>query len=124
MATTPENKVKAVIRGWLAKFGDAVKYITPVPGPFGATKADPDFVISFCGIFVAIEAKAPGKKPTKLQLLRHNELRRSGAIVYVVDNPREQLPAIEQALIHRARLYARAVQEFSNATQRDSLHPA
>ena len=30
--TTPENSVKAKIRQWLAGFGDAVCYITPVPG--------------------------------------------------------------------------------------------
>jgi len=117
MATTPENAVKHKIRRWLAKFGDAVSYITPVPGPFGRTKGDPDFLISFCGIFVAIEAKAFGERPTKLQSDKHKELRKSGALVFVVDNPEVQLPDIERGLVYRARLYKRAVDaEMRKAT--------
>lgn len=114
MATTPENREKKKIRTWLDSFGDAVDYITPVPGPFGSTKGDPDFVFSFCGIFAAIEAKARGKKPTKLQLLKHARLRTSGALVFVVDNADAQLPEIEQVLKHRARLYRQAVLESNN----------
>ena len=113
MATTPENRVKAKIRRWLTGFGAAVSYITPVPGPFGSTNGDPDFIFSFCGIFCAIEAKAPGKKPTKLQLAKHRELRASGALVFVVDNPDAQLPVIERGLILRARLYRQAVEQWS-----------
>ncbi len=116
--TTPENRVKAKIRTWLKGFGDAVSYITPVPGPFGSTKGDPDFVISFCGVFVAIEAKAPKKKPTKLQLAKHAELRASGALVFVVDDPDRQLPVIERGLLFRARAYKRAVQ-----TELEHVHP-
>ncbi len=110
MATTPENKTKAKIKKWLATFGSKVSYITPVPGPFGRTPGDPDFVISFCGIFAAIEAKARGKKATKLQLAKHRDLRASGALVFVVDNPDVQLPVIERGLISRARAYKWAVE--------------
>jgi hypothetical protein len=110
MVSTRENPVKARIRVWLNSFGPAVKYLTPVPGPFGKTAGDPDFVISFCGLFVAIEAKGRGKKATKLQLQRHAELRASGALVFVVDNPKVQLPVIERGLIYRARLYRLAVE--------------
>ena len=102
-----ENTVKAKIRAWLNGFGPAVAYITPVPGPFGKTKGD--FVFSFCGLFCAIEAKAPKKKATKLQALKHEELRASGALVFVVDNPKEQLPLIERVLKRRADLYRSAV---------------
>jgi hypothetical protein len=117
VATTPENAVKKKIREWLAKFGSAVSYLTPVPGPFGTTMGNPDFVFSFCGLFVAIEAKARGKKATKLQQDKLAELRASGALTYVVDKPDEQLPAIERGLIHRARLYRRVVEmEQRNAT--------
>lgn len=109
MATTPENRTKAKIRAWLKKFGCAVAYITPVPGPFGATNGDPDFTICFAGIFVCIEAKARGKKATKLQAEKHEALRAAGALVYVVDKPEEQLPHIERTVINLARLYRRAV---------------
>ena len=110
MASTPENKNKRKIRQWLNGFGDAVCYITPVPGPFGTTMGDPDFVISFCGLFVAIEAKARGKEATALQAARLRELAKSGALTFVVDRPDEQLPVIERGLVYRARLYKRAVE--------------
>ena len=124
-ANTPENKEKKVIRKWLLSFGAAVSYITPVPGPFGKSKSDPDFIFSFCGIFVAIEAKARGEKPTKLQLDKHMELRASGALVFVVDHAVAQLPDIERVLKHRARLYRQAVMEFNNVadtTQTNNVH--
>ena len=118
MASTPENKVKKKIRAWLNGFGDAVCYITPVPGPFGTTVGDPDFVISFCGLFVAIEAKAEGKEATKLQAARLRELAKSGAMTFVVDRPEEQLPVIERGLLYRARLYKRAVESGANNVER------
>lgn len=36
---------------------------------------------------VFIEFKAPGKKPTELQVYRHDLLRSQGFTVHVVDNP-------------------------------------
>jgi hypothetical protein len=38
------------------------------------------------GLVAAIEVKAKGKKPTKLQLAVHDQLRGLGAKVYVVDD--------------------------------------
>lgn len=38
------------------------------------------------GITVFIECKAPGEKPTELQLYRHQQLRDKGFTVHVVDH--------------------------------------
>ena len=40
-----------------------------------------------------VEVKATGKSPTALQLKRHEQLRRLGFLVFVLDNP-EQIPHI------------------------------
>lgn len=45
------------------------------------------------GRVVWIEIKTKGKHPNKLQLLRHDELRRHGHIVYVADS-REEIEKI------------------------------
>ena len=39
------------------------------------------------GHIVFVEVKAPGQKPRPLQLKRHEELRRLGFKVYVLDDP-------------------------------------
>ena len=40
-----------------------------------------------------VEVKAPGKKPRRLQLLRHEMLRKLGFKVFILDNP-EQIAGI------------------------------
>ena len=64
MATTPEGKVKDQIKSVLNKFG--IYYFMPVQNGMG--KPGLDFYCCYRGKFIAIEAKAPGKKPTPRQL--------------------------------------------------------
>jgi hypothetical protein len=45
-----------------------------------------DFYVCAFGKFLAIETKAPGKKPTSRQTLTINELCRAGAKVFVIDS--------------------------------------
>lgn len=45
------------------------------------------------GLMAFVEVKAPGKKPRPLQLRRHDELRRLGFPVYVLDDE-AQIPMI------------------------------
>ena len=40
----------------------------------------------YCGLYFAIETKAPGKVPTKLQEQTIAEIRAAGGLVFVIDN--------------------------------------
>ena len=55
----------------------------PVPGGFGASS--PDYLLCINGRFLAIETKAPGKKPTDRQKKLIDEIRRAGGTALVID---------------------------------------
>ncbi len=93
MANTPEGKVKALIKQ-LLKTANAY-YEMPVPGGYGVSGLD--FVVCYNGFFLAIEAKAPGKKPTARQLRTINSIREAGGVALVVDG-KESLKAVAQWL--------------------------
>lgn len=100
---TPEAKVKAAIKKWLAAHGfwaaagkqPAVVrgwYYMPVNNGMGVSGI-PDFIGSLVydahlGAVVpfAIEAKAPGEGPTERQKDRHVEMRAAGWLVLVADD--------------------------------------
>lgn len=93
MAQTPEGKVKAEIKKWLdergfwragAKRPEHVRgwYYMPVSNGMG-THGIPDFMCTFNGRTIGIEAKAPKGVVSENQKLRHEEMRAAGAIVVV-----------------------------------------
>jgi hypothetical protein len=98
---TPESKVKRDIKNWLDERGFwragsrqpsfvAGWYYMPQNMGMGVSGI-PDFIGSVADDFLgakpwAIEAKAPGGKPTQLQLDRHAEMRHAGWLVFVVDD--------------------------------------
>ena len=90
---TPEAKVKAKVKRALANYPDAYTYM-PVPGGFGAVSLD--FLICFRGQFIAVETKAPGKKPTKLQEVTMAAMRRAGAKVFVIDGSADTMAPLLQ----------------------------
>ena len=51
------------------------------------------------GRFAFVEVKAPGQKPRPLQVRRHEQLRRLGFEVFVLDDP-EQIPEIIQGVMN------------------------
>ena len=75
--TTPEGKVKAAIKAVLKRVG--AYYHMPVQNGMGAPSLD--FVCCYKGRFVAIEAKAPGEKPTKRQIQTRNEMTRNRTVL-------------------------------------------
>jgi len=106
---TPEGRVKKAIKQWLDARGywragdarpkDGVRGWYYMPQNMGmGVSGIPDFVGS--GLRGgqpfpwAIEAKAPGGKPTPQQVDRHNEMRAAGWLVLVVDDV-SQLAALE-----------------------------
>lgn len=86
---TPEGKVKKEIKAYLDSIG--AYYFMPVQSGYGMKTLD--FLCCSHGWFIAIEAKAPGKEPTKFQELTIAELQKAGAIVVVAHNAAE----VEQA---------------------------
>jgi hypothetical protein len=80
---TPEARTKYLIKKVLDKYSTNIYYYMPVPGGFGA--ATLDYLGFYFGHGFAIEAKAPGKRPTPRQMLTIGHMFRSGARVFVVD---------------------------------------
>lgn len=103
MAKTPEGITKDLIKKWEKKNQDLVKFWMIIPSRFGATTGVADFVgIAKNGMFVAIEAKADGKRDqtTPLQdqfLLKVTEY---GGLAGVVSN-QQDLDAFDAELRKR-----------------------
>lgn len=93
---TPESKVKEAFKKFLTGKGvwfagrkapDVIVgwMYMPLAGPLGVSGI-PDFVGIYKGKPFYVEAKAPGGKPTEIQLLRHKEIRAAGGVVIVADS--------------------------------------
>lgn len=85
MAQTPEGKVKAAIKKWLKARG--IWFCMPMGTGFG-TSGVPDFVCCWNGKFLAIEAKAPGKRSntTSMQDDQIMAIHQAGGAAIVVDD--------------------------------------
>lgn len=81
MPSTPEGKVKDRIKHTLKGYG--AYYHMPVQNGMGAPTLD--FIGCYYGHFFAIEAKAPGKKPTARQELTIRTMTQAGAAVFIID---------------------------------------
>ena len=97
MAQTPEGKVKAAIKKFLASIG--AWYCMPATGGYGSSGV-PDFIVcrpvfvtqsmvgTLMGEFIGIEAKAPGKKSntTALQDMQIVGIHKAGGRAFVCDD--------------------------------------
>ena len=92
---TPESKVKVKIKKLLDSYGERVYRFMPVPSGYG--KATIDYLVCFDGLFLGIEAKAPGEKPTPRQEAVLEDIRRAGGSSFVISNEGE-LEVLEQFL--------------------------
>lgn len=73
---TPEGRVKDEIKKWLKEQGAYV--FSPVQMGIGSRTLD--LLVCFKGRFIAIEVKAPGRKPTKLQYQIMTDIANSGGV--------------------------------------------
>ena len=80
---TPESKVKNEVKKQLEKHKGYVNGFWPVPYGYGESHLD--WVGCAYGFFVAIEVKAPGKKPTPRQKHRIEGVKVACGIALVVD---------------------------------------
>jgi hypothetical protein len=103
MASTPEGKTKDLIKKWEKKNQDLLKLWMIIPSRFGASVGISDFIgIAKGGKFVAIEAKADGKKDTvtPLQQIFIDVINKFGGVAGVVSN-QEDLTAFDIELRSR-----------------------
>jgi len=84
MASTPEGKIKRKIMRLLVdvNYDKRIYFFMAVPMGFG--KRTVDYLLCVNGCFVAIEAKAPGEKPTDKQAAVLQEVRDAGGTTFVV----------------------------------------
>lgn len=79
---TPERKVKDRVKRVLA--GCGAYYFMPATHGYGSSGV-PDLVVCLNGLFIGIECKANGNKPTVLQLKNLNDVTIAGGVAIVVD---------------------------------------
>ena len=84
---TPEGKVKEQVKKLLKKYG--VYWHMPVQNGMGAPSLD--LICCVRGRYLAIETKAPGKKPTPRQEVTMYEILKAGGTVYVIDGDTAEL---------------------------------
>ena len=82
---TPEGKVKEQVKKLLREYG--AYYHMPVQNGMGAPTLD--FVGCYRGHYFAIEAKAPGKLPTRRQYDTMSDITWAGGQCFVVDGSAE-----------------------------------
>lgn len=72
---------KKLIKAVKSRGGLALKFVSP-----GFDGVPDRLILLALGKLAFVEVKAPNKKPRKLQILRHNQIRALGFKVYVLDN--------------------------------------
>ena len=92
---TPEGKIKKKLNQLLDSYGESVYRYMPVPSGFG--KQAVDYFLCVDGLFVAVEAKPPGGKPTARQSDTLDDVKRAGGSSFVV-NDEVSLSAFKQFL--------------------------
>lgn len=80
---TPEGKIKTKVNARLKDINPLWKFM-PVSMGYGLPSLD--YLLCVNGYFVAIETKAPGKKPTPRQEHTIGIIRAAGGIVFIVDS--------------------------------------
>ena len=82
MATTPEGRVKATIKKYLATLPFCWWYM-PVSNGMGRMGI-PDFIVCYRGVFIGIETKAPGKEANVTPLQMQNIVGINNALGYSI----------------------------------------
>jgi len=79
---TPEKKVKIKVKSILDKLG--AYHCMPATGGYGANGV-PDIIACYKGLFVGIECKANGGRPTALQKKHLKDIKTSKGFSIIID---------------------------------------
>lgn len=79
---TPEKKVKSKAAKTLKEMG--VYYFYPATGGYGSSGV-PDIVCCYKGLFLGLECKAGKNKPTELQKMNLEQIKKAGGIALVIN---------------------------------------
>lgn len=93
---TPESELKKGIKTYLKSKG---AYIAPIANGAYAKIGDPDLVVCYKGLFIAIEGKTYEGRQSDWQRLRMEQVEKAGgiyAIVRSVDSARQLLEEIDR----------------------------
>ena len=99
MSTTPEGKVKDRVKRIL-KATAGVYYHCPVQNGMGMPSLD--FIGCCHGLYIGIETKAPGKKPTGRQRGTMSQIEAAGGKVFVIDGAEESYAELADWLVDAA----------------------
>lgn len=90
---TPEGRVVEALRETVAKAGGECRKVEWA-GRVGA----PDWFVMLDGLSFFVECKAPGKKPSPIQLREHERMRDIGGCTVLVVDGADQIRAIVRAV--------------------------
>jgi pantoate kinase len=97
---TPEGKVKKRVKEILDsnKLQGTLYRVMPHGAGYGDSGV-PDFLACYNGIFIGIECKAQGNKPTALQLYHLSQIRKAGGVSIIIDETNvDELPRILESI--------------------------
>jgi hypothetical protein len=83
--STPEGRVKAMLKRALDKAFPLHYRLMPVQQGLGASTLD--YLCCIGGLFIAFETKAPGKKMTPRQTIVAEEITEAGGRAFLIDGP-------------------------------------
>jgi hypothetical protein len=100
--STPEGKVKTRIKKLLNQYGA----YSHAPVQNGMGQPSLDFICCYNGLYLAIEAKAPGKHPSERQLKTMEQISKAGGVAIVVGTSEESFDGLERLLkgLHGKRI--------------------
>lgn len=96
--TQPESRLQKKIQDAITKRGG---FVFKVHGSSHMMAGLPDLIACYRGLFVGVEVKMPGNKASKIQLLRHDSIKRAKGLVcvaYSVPEAMEMFDAIDTML--------------------------
>jgi hypothetical protein len=104
MAKKPEWFVKQAINITLERYPESYVFRSV---PYGYGPSTVDYIVCHYGVFIGIEAKAPGEKPTDRQRQILGQIERAGGAAFVIDS-------IEKS--HKLRVYLEQVKQNATST--------
>lgn len=93
--TQPEARLQRKIQDALKLEG---YFVFKVHGSEMMMAGLPDLIVCAHGLFIGLEVKMPGEKPSNIQTHVHGKIRAAGGVARVVYTPQQALDIIDETL--------------------------